>query len=158
MSGSGRVIKIEDPATLIKVDLDSLPLSWKEKRFKGMSRFEIYKKLSNQGQTLVDTVDYTFSLFFQFDQKDYLIYSGGNRTYLGEISDGKIEVLDTLMEKGSWSNSDIPSEIVDNIYHYRFLRIHGTGTKHMYSSGDIYVKQDTIVIGYVYKEWPRKEG
>ncbi|MBX2965856.1 MAG: hypothetical protein KF845_06900 [Cyclobacteriaceae bacterium] len=69
-----------------------------------------------------------------------------------------IFVLDTLAKTFTWGYTDIPNEIVDGIYHNRYEATYGTGEMHKYSSGDIYVKQDTIVMGYFYKEWPRKKG
>lgn len=157
-SGHGRIIKIKDPKELITVDIDSLSTSWKEERFKGMDGFEVYKKLAWQGQTLVDTIDHVFSLFFQYKNRDYLIFSSFNSTLLGEVKKGEINVLDTLANTFTWGYTDIPNEIIDGIYHNQYEATYGTGEMHKYSRGDIYVKQDTIVLGYFYKEWPRKEG
>jgi hypothetical protein len=158
MSGFGRIIKIKDPKELITVDTDSLSTPWKEKRFTGLDRFEVYQRLAKQGQTLCDTIDHVFSLFFQFKDKNYLIFSSFNATLLGEVKEGEIIVLDTLAKTFTWGYTGIPNEILDGIYHNRYEATYGTGELHKYSSGDIYVKQDTIVIGYSYKEWPRKEG
>ncbi|MBX2965859.1 MAG: hypothetical protein KF845_06915 [Cyclobacteriaceae bacterium] len=90
MSGSGRIIKIQDPRELIAIDTDSLTTPWKEKRFKNLDRLERYRKLAYQGQTLCDTIDHVFSLFFQFKEKDYLIFSNFNSTLLGQVKDGEI--------------------------------------------------------------------
>lgn len=156
--GAGSVIKINNPRDLISVHIDSLSLEWKYQRFNDLDRHEVYKILSGQGETLIDTIDFTFSLFFQHENRNYLIYSDYNATYLGEVRSSSIVFLDTLVETHAIDYSDIPGELVGNIYHNHFERKFGTGAMHMYSKGDIYVKQDTIVIGYIYKEWPRPKG
>jgi hypothetical protein len=158
MSGSGRIIKVRDPEELITISTDSLPLAWKVERFKGLDSHEIYRKLAGQGQTLIDTIGYSFTLFFQLRGYDYLIFSDYNTTYLGKLKDNDIVLIDTLVKAGTWGYTDVPGEVIGDIYHSGFERKYGTGAMHKYSSGDIYVKQDTIVIGYSYKEWPRREG
>jgi hypothetical protein len=154
--GSGRVIKIEDPKDLITVSVDSLSLPWQKERFKGVDSYEVYTKLENQGQTLIDTIGYTFILFFPHNKQDYLIYSSYSNIFLGEVKNKQIVFFDTLTNFSSWGWIDRPNELVDGIYHNHFER-KGTDSFRMYSSGDIYVKQDTIIIGYIYREWPKKK-
>jgi hypothetical protein len=131
--GHGRIVKIAEPRDLMLFNFDRLALTWN----RAMGNPDGYEELSNQGQIVVDTVDYTFSLFYQFGADEYLIYSDNNTTYLGRVYESKIEPLDTLMKMRSTRQPDsVPGEFSNGIYHYK------------YSSGDIFVKQDTIVIGY----------
>ena len=156
--GFGRILKIKNPENLIMVSVDSLSLPWQEERFKGVDRHEVHSKLSRQGQILVDTMGYTFTLFFQHNERDYLIYSKYNNTFFGEVKNHQIVFLDTLANVGSWNSNDTPNELVDGIHHNHFERSYANQAFRRYASGDIYVKHDTIVFGYIYKDWPKKEG
>jgi hypothetical protein len=156
IDGFGKVTRVDDPKKLVKIRRDSLLLPWRRERFAHLNGNSVYEKLTYKGHALIDTVGATFDLFFESEKNNYLIYSGYKATYLGLYNEHKITVLDTLMNYQSY-NSEKPGEILDGIYHYNYSSTHGVGMLEIKSSGDIYVKNDTIIIGFRYKETERLE-
>jgi len=156
LSGSGTIQVLNSPKELVKISLDSIPLDWKSARYPTLSEYEIYDTLRHLEKVLLDTVGITLDLFFEFDNSDYLIYSDYQNTFLGRVADGTIELQDTLLKLPSWRYNESPNEIINGIYHYTNKAWGGFSNKEIRkrtrSTGDIYVKNDTIVIGYYYWE------
>lgn len=155
MGGFGKVQFFASPKDLIMVHLDSLRTNWKKRRFSGLNEREIWKKLENQGEVLIDTIGLTFNILFPFKDKNYLIFSDNKNTCLGYLTSGHLVTIDTLLNLPTWRYSDLPNDIINNFYHYNFERVSGYNNGKIYketkSSGDIYVRNDTIVIAYKYK-------
>lgn len=155
MNGLGKVTEISDPKTLISVPIDSLCLNWKSNYFKGKNPREIYEKLSKQGNVLIDTCGVIFNLFYPYKKHNFVIYSNHKKTYLGEILNKKIIPLDTLVDIRIYTTDDTQNTIKHGIYTYHFNNssscfFNDTLYEKISSNGDIYIKQDTIVIGYRY--------
>lgn len=153
--GWGKVLFFTSPKVLVNVHLDSLETNWEKTKFPGLNEHEIWKKLENQGKVLIDTTGLTFSIFFPFKDNNYLIFSDFNNTYIGYLTSGHLIAIDTILNIPTRGYSYSPNDIINNFYHYNFKRIFGSGYDKNYTetiaSGDIYVRNDTIIIAYKYK-------
>lgn len=142
ISGLGKVQFFNSPKELDKVRIDSLKTA----------KYEIRKKLEKQGQIIIDTTGLMFDIFYPYKDNNYLIYSDINNTYLGEINHNKLIAIDTLLNKPTWSYSDTPNNKNNGSYHYSFARTIGYSDEKIItetiSSGEIFVRNDTIVIAY----------
>lgn len=150
-SGNGRIIKLTDPKSLIKVFKDSLDIKmeWEKNRFPNLKKFKIYEILSSQNEVILDTFGVIFNSFFIYKLNFYIIYYGNQKTYLGKIINNNIETIDTLISCNSYYNDhNIPTKNIDGIYHAPFSNFIGTVNYSKRSEGNIYVKDDTIVVGY----------
>lgn len=151
-SGSAKIQFFESPKELINVPLDSLNGNWKEKRWPQLSNYEIALKLGNQGQILVDTAGLSFNLCFQFEDQNFLIYSNSKSTFLGKVTSGSIQLIDLLMRKPSWGYNYDPTDKINGFFHYNFDQGTGFSLRNPFqqepSQGDIYVRNDTIVISH----------
>jgi len=161
IDGFGRIVRVHDPKRLFKIRMNSLQLPSQSQKFPSLDQ-PIFNKLPQHREVLIDTTGVTVDLFFESEGDEYFIYSDYQRTYLGLYDQKVIVVLDTLMEypSRSWSTRSIGA--IDNgIYHYSYMTheivIRGKKEiKEIENLGDIYVKNDTIVVGFKYKERLRK--
>jgi hypothetical protein len=156
-NGTGKVQYLKSPKDLVRVHLDSLSMEWKSKKYPDLTEYEIWKKLENQGTVLIDTIGLTFSMFFQYDKVNYLIFSDHQNTYLGLLLNDSLQTIDTLINLPSWRYNDQLNDKVNGYYHYNFRRRSSSFSKdkiirEIVSSGDIYVKDESIVIAYKFKE------
>jgi hypothetical protein len=106
--------------------------------------------------TILDTNGIIANLMFPFKDKNYMIYSTDSVTILGILEENKpLKMLDTLLDKPLWSTYGELNEIKNGIYtnksHYHTTWPY-TG-QNIKMESLIYVKGDTIVIGYDYKKW-----
>jgi hypothetical protein len=103
---------------------------------------------------LPDTSGIAISMHYPYQGHDYVVYSANSSmdaTYLGEILDGKIVVRDTIVAMGTSSTKNTPVKIVNGIYVYDYSYRKMDGERLMLrSEGSIYIKADTIVVGYRY--------
>lgn len=150
--GSGAVEFIHSPKELLNLPLDSLAGRWEKTMFPELDNYEIYNKLENQGEILIDSMGLTFNIFFAYKDQNYLIYSDLKNTYLGSLNAGKLIAIDTLLPVPTWRYNDVPNNIINNFYHYNFSRREGMSDgkieKETWATGDIYVRNDIIVIAY----------
>ncbi len=155
MDGFGKVQFFSSPKELLNVHLDSLRTNWKKRKFPNLKENEIWKKLENQGKILIDTMGLTFNIFFSYKDNNYLIYSDYKNTYLGHLISKRLVPIDTLLNIPTWRYSDSPNDKINNFYHYNFRRVSGIDDgktfKETKASGDIFVRNDTIVIAHKYK-------
>ena len=143
LSGYGSVKKIDDPKNLEKVKLDSLWYFQEQ-----LKNSEIRKK---GYEFLIDTIGLTIGMFFKYENGYFVIYSDQENTYLGLIKDGRIHLRDTVLDFASWTYlGDEPGGEISGIYHHPFKR--SFFEKNSAIQGNIYVKEDTIIVGYKYQE------
>lgn len=152
MSGSGKVQFFKSPKELVTVHLDSLRTEWALKKYPDLTENEITNILENQGMVLIDTIGLTFSMFFPYHNENYLIFSDQINTYLGLLTTDGLRTLDTLLNLPTWRYNEPLNDKINGYYHYNFQRRSGFSDdkiiQETISSGDIYVKGNSIVIVY----------
>jgi hypothetical protein len=140
---------------LVEINIDSLYLGWQAKRFPQMDRHQIYEFLESQGQALLDTVGITINMFYPYKNQKMVIYSDYDNTYWAELKDKKLIIRDTLLKQRITGGDDAPNKIVLGYYTSHFNR--STSFLSQITNefeptdeikGDIFIKSDTIVIGY----------
>jgi hypothetical protein len=107
---------------------------------------------------LPDTSGIAISMHYPYQGHDYVVYSANmdqdrsmDATYLGEILNGKIVVRDTIVAMGTSSTRNMPVKIINGIYAYDYShRVMDGERLVLRSEGSIYIKADTIVVGYRY--------
>ncbi len=155
-SGFGKVQFFKSPKDLVNVHLDSLRTEWKLQKYPDLTEHEIWNKLENQGTVLIDTIGLTFSMFFSFDNENYLIFSDYKNTYLGLLTVDSLRTVDTILNIPTWRYNDPLNNKINGYYHHNFQRRSGYSDdkiiRETVSSGDIYVKNDSIVIAYKFNE------
>jgi hypothetical protein len=162
MRGKGRVQVIKSPQNLIKVPVDSINTNWKAEYQKTLSIDEYDKKFINPGETIIGHYERTYSIFFPYENKDYLIYTEYDTTYLGEVINNELIVTDTLLNHGTYGYG--LNYAKNRLYQYNYSYGHGyveyddafdmeSGTEtSIYSSGEIHVRNGVIIIAYKRKE------
>jgi hypothetical protein len=154
-SGFASIKKISNPSQLVEINIDSLYLGWQAKRFPQMDRHQIYEFLESQGQALLDTVGITINMFYPYKNQKMVIYSDYDNTYWAELKDKKLIIRDTLLKQRITDGDDSPNKIVSGYYTSHFNR--STSFLSQITNqfeptdeikGDIFIKSDTIVIGY----------
>lgn len=152
LDGFGKVKYFKSPKSLVNVHLDSLRTDWKARKYPSLNEYEIWEELENQGEVLIDTIGLTFNIFFLFKGLDYLIFSDYNQTLLALFTSDSLQVIDTLINRPSWRYNNIPNEITNGFYHYNFGKNDGSPVQVSLNKksfrGDIFVRNDTIVIAY----------
>ena len=152
MVGFGKVQYLKTPRELVCVHLDSLSTKWESRMFPNLTGHELWKQLENQGTVLIDTTGLTFSMFFQNNNENYLIFSDNQNTYLGRLADEKLHTIDTLVNLPTSRSNDLLNDKVNGYYHHNFKRksslSNGEAKITTVLSGDIYAKGNSIVIGY----------
>lgn len=109
-------------------------------------------------RALPDTSGIAISIHYPYQGHDYVVYSANldqdssmDATYLGEILNGKIVVRDTIVAMGTSNAKSAPVKIINGIYVYDYSHRVMDGERLMLrSEGSIYIKADTIVVGYRY--------
>lgn len=106
---------------------------------------------------LLDTFSITANQFFPYKKDNYLIFINENQTLLGKYNNNKIITVDTIL------NRKLPAQpfmnyikngiYVNEIYRHITWGLSTETNRHEKTTGWIYVKKDTIVVGYQYKEW-----
>jgi len=95
-------------------------------------------------------------MLFPYNDENYLIFSNNHNTFLGLLTRDGLRIIDTLLQlpTGGFNNSLYNQ--VNEYYHYSFQRSSqysdGQNFRKTVSSGDIYVKENSIVIAYSYDE------
>jgi hypothetical protein len=108
--------------------------------------------------SLPDTSGIAISMHYPYQGHDYVVYSASidqdsrmDATYLGEILNGKIVLRDTIAMMGTSSTKNAPVKIINGIYTYDYAyREMDRERLVLRSEGSIYIKADTIVVGYRY--------
>ncbi|MBK8443719.1 MAG: hypothetical protein IPL35_10050 [Sphingobacteriales bacterium] len=156
IDGFGKVQCLKYPKELVNVHIDSLRTEWKVKKYPDLTEHEIWKKLENQGTVLIDTIGLTFSMFFPYDNENYLIFSDYQNTYLGLLTTNSLKTVDTLLNLPTWTYNDALNDKINGYYHYNFRRRSDYSNDKIIqktvSSGDIFAKGDSIVIAYRFNE------
>jgi hypothetical protein len=123
---------------------------------KGALNLDLPNPSSQYGDILLDAGGITANVFFPHGEKNYLIYSKSDTTYVGEISNHKIIHPRVLLNYGTWSYYDALNKIKNGIYisniDHRETTINGSTNLETTKSviGAIYIKQDSIILGYKY--------
>lgn len=157
--GRTRILKIKNPTQLIKIQKKELPMTNRKRDSLASINKHVIKKLEAE-IVIIDTAQVSGSIFFSFEGKDYLIYTGTtspwlqfdemDTTYLGEIRDEDLIAIDTLLPEPTWTSNLGPTLILNHNYYYKYFREgwNGANEKIIDSNGQIFVRNDTIVIGY----------
>ncbi|MCC5917862.1 MAG: hypothetical protein JJU02_11120 [Cryomorphaceae bacterium] len=160
--GFAKIQFLQSPKELIYIHRDSLKTEWKSQKYPDIDYIELWDRLNIQGKILIDTMGITFSVFFEHNNDNYLIFSDYQNTYLGLLTTAGLRTLDTLLNISTYGHPN--DEIIDinnGYYHYDFRQsiselinneIHQT-----ISSGNIFVKGNSIVIAYKYEERIKSE-
>lgn len=105
ISGSTKILKIEDPTKLYELTADSLKnhcnwwtkfVTW-EDYFAGMKKFEIGT------QKIFDTIGVLTLTSFVFNNNLYHINSDRNKTFISKIQGDSLLILDSIFNKRLWS-------------------------------------------------------
>lgn len=165
--GRTRILKIKDPTSLIKFNRNDLPKTQRQRDSVKRANSDFIKQLNNK-IVLIDTSNVTASVFYPYKGRDYLVYSamneGYNRfdeidtTFLGEIVNGSLITLDTILNEPTWTEEFEPSRIKNNIYVYTYSvnAWNGLGEKFIETKGQISIKGDTIIIGHKHRDSRKK--
>lgn len=152
LDGKGKIKFISSIEDLVKIPTDSIKGRRIEKLYPNLSSQEVWQKLRNQGDVLVDTLGFTFNLLFPYKNVNYLIYSDYEQTLLSKLGKDSLQVVDTLLTFPSWRYDGLANKIIDGYYHYSFKNNQGSSVAASLSkkslTGDIYAKQDSIIIAY----------
>jgi hypothetical protein len=107
---------------------------------------------------LLDTFGLIANQFFPFNNRNYLIYTTDSLTILGKYENNRIIAIDTLINRllpaQPYHMNFIKNGIyINEIYRHTTWGLSESPNRHEKTTGFMYVKKDTIVIGYQYKEW-----
>lgn len=162
MGGSGRISYIETPTKLIHLNLNDLTPDWKSKKFPNLSYYEIYDKLQKQSQTIIGSYSFTLDMIFQYDEKNYTIYSKNGITMLGQIKQDTMVSIDTLFHFDAYSKRDQYKFKVNNYQHYEFFNRSSSfdedSTETTQTEGEIYVHANNIICAFSNKTWTTKNN
>jgi hypothetical protein len=150
MSGFAQISKLKNPRELPKVVKN-------KKLDDESSKFDIFKEI------ILDTIGITANVFYPKNSKNYLIYSQYDTTYLGEVLNKRIISKEILLNHGTWSYGNKTNKIKNGIYISDIN--HSSTSSNMDTKvstteevkGTIYIKQDTVIIGYLYNKKITKE-
>jgi hypothetical protein len=159
-----RILKIDDPGKLPNIPRDRLPQNL-HSHDSLMNKLHLFYQVGSI-TTVLDTTNLTASLFYPYKNHDYLVYTAKNpfttkehdepdTTYLGEIINGELKTIQMVLPFPTMTMQFRPNFVNDSIYTYDFdfKTYHGTDKKgerviFIHSRGSIFIKQDTIVVGY----------
>lgn len=109
-------------------------------------------------ETILDTFGLTTNIYYPYKNKGFIIFSEYDTTYLGEIRKGRIIDKEPLLSYGIWSYGEKMNKIKNGIYISEISHSStSTDSKQKLKTtesieGTIYIKQDTIIIGYNYSK------
>ena len=141
MSGSTSVKILEDPR--------QLPLFQKDKF--------INRQIPTPDsllENIIDTFGIIGNIYYPYKKKSFLIFSKYDTAYVGEIKKGEIINTQPLLNHGIWSYGDKMNKIKNGIYiseiNHSSTSIDSEQNLEITESveGVIYIKQDTILLGY----------
>ena len=159
--GRTRILRIENPKELIKIPTKYLPRNITSRDSIIRANTVLLKEIRTK-ITLLDTSNVIASLFYPYRGNNYLIYSAKHddyiqfdeidTTFLGEIVDRNLAAIDTILPLPTWTLEFKPNRVYNEVYSYNYNRKHWRGEHILFidSNGSIYIKEDTIVIGYRY--------
>ncbi|MCB9333891.1 MAG: hypothetical protein H6574_22780 [Lewinellaceae bacterium] len=114
-------------------------------------------------ENVIDTSGLTANIYYPYKNKSFIIFSEYDTAYVGEIIKGKIINKKLLLSHGIWAYWDKMNRIKNGIYISDINHI-STSIDPQQSlettesiEGTIYIKQDTIVLGYKYSKIVKKE-
>ncbi|HYG17604.1 MAG TPA: hypothetical protein VD816_01700 [Ohtaekwangia sp.] len=122
--------------------------------------------LSAGQSVLLDTTGVSVCFHYPFNGRDYVFYSVNvdkdtvpDLTLLGEIQKGKIVPRDTVMQMPASTIKTTPAKVINGIYTYDYTyRVAQGESTALRSEGSIYVKADTVVVGYRYSDAALRRG
>jgi hypothetical protein len=150
MSGSASVKTLKDPRRL--------PLFQKDKF--------INRQIPTPDsllENIIDTFGVTGNIYYPYKKNGFLIFSKYDTAYVGEIKKGEIINTQPLLDHGIWSYGDKMNKIKNEIYiseiNHSSTSIDSEQNLETTESveGTIYIKQDTIILGYKYSKIVKKE-
>jgi hypothetical protein len=148
---SSRIVVVDDPKKLPSFALTNLN--------KNLAKVKP-EDLSHGQNILLDTTGISVSFHYPFNGRDYVFYSVTtdkdtipDLTLLGEIQKGKIVLRDTVMQMPASTITATPAKVINGIYTYDYAyRILLGERTALRSEGSIYVRADTVVVGYRYSD------
>ncbi len=160
MSGSAEIAILENPRQLPLFQRSTSKDKFKEKLMMNMLQTPIPE---NVVERILDTSGITVNIYYPYQNRHFVIFSEYQTSYLGEIQSGKIVNKEPLLNYGIWGHEHKLNKIRNRIY---ISEIDKRSTsfdpeqslKTIESlNGTIYIKEDTIVIGYKYEKRIEKE-
>lgn len=154
--GHTRILKIKDPTRLIKILKTQLPRRQFEVDSIVRSQHAYVENLERE-IVLLDTSNVSAAVFYPYKDKNYLVYSARSEryfeldtTFLGVIEKGVLIPLDTLLNEPILTEMFEPTRIVNGTYTYRYSMQtwNGADVKIIDMKGNVFMKNDTIVIAY----------
>ena len=143
MSGSGGVVRLNDPMEWPTISLGSLA----QKKFPPFDSRVVE-------EVIFDTIGLTFNLFYPYKDQSFLVYSAGDGTYLGEIIDSQLVEKKKLLNHSTFSYTSSQNKNIAGIYFHPLDHWSSTYDPETFIEevqtieGSIYTKADTLVIGY----------
>ena len=152
VDGFSKIILLDSPKNLILVPKDSLAKNWKGIMFPDPNPQVMYSATANQGKVLLDTNGILVNLLFDYDGKNYLVYSDYPYTLLGRLNYQSIEVLDTLLDFSIRRDIEVLNDQINGFKHfhidYKNTSIIRNIKEEKIGKGDIYIQDDKIVLGF----------
>lgn len=159
---SSTISSITDPKALAKTSLREWHTDYSTEEWQGDAVKQAAKTMS---RLVLDTIGIAVSVYYPFRDREYVLYSASldqnssmDATFVGELVDGKVMLRDTVATMGTATSKGIPVRIINDIYVYDYFYRKMDGERLVLrSEGSIYIKADTIVMGYRYFDANRQQ-
>lgn len=160
MSGSADITILENPRELAQFQKSKFNDEFKEKYMNHMLQLPTPKNVLRH---ILDTSGITVNVYYPYQDRHFIIFSEYNASFVGEVQNGKIINKEPLINYGIWGTADKLNKIKNQIY---ISEINKSSTSidmkqalktNESLNGMIYIKEDTIVVGYKYNKVVEKE-
>jgi hypothetical protein len=154
MSGFSSINLIGDPTSCLTFPTDSVIdefISLDDSIYQLQNG--IFKN-QHRSDTLIEVGGYMFSITFEKNNRRYAVCSDSYKTYLAEIKNKEMVIIDTLMRFPSWSYGHNWTTKIDDGYLYNYYghyHVHysdESSTPFFRFAGKVVVREDTIHIGH----------
>lgn len=112
-------------------------------------------------ECILDTLGVTANIYYPFKGKAFLVYAQNDTTYLGEIVDKRIINREIILSNGISPNDNKLNRIKNGIYISDINQTSISISQGLRTTeeieGSIYLKQDTLVLGYKYSKIIKEE-
>lgn len=152
---SSTISSIIDPKALTKTSLKEWYTDYSNKEWQEDAVKQAAKTMD---ELVLDTIGIVVSVYYPFRDREYVVYSTSldddnsmDATFVGELVNGRLVLRDTVASMGTATLKGTPVRIINDIYVYDYFYRQMDGERLVLrSEGSIYIKADTIVMGYRY--------
>jgi hypothetical protein len=154
MCGFSKIVIIKEPKNHFTLPKDSVIDEFLLKNDSIWQLQNGYFQNTYEDDTLIDIMGYVFVITFIHNNQRFVICSDDYKTYLSEINNGEMRIVDTLINQPSWSyNSNLVIKENGNYYcrysgHTKKHYSDTSSTPHYRFAGVIAIKGDSIIIGH----------